>query len=311
MKTSLFHFEIPKVATFSKDKRMPIERLYRSFSKLDKNAWDIYLIGKQEIVQRWEKFSLDILGFTTKKRGQALWIIGGVHGEEPAGPNAIAQNIVFLNALAKKIPIVLIPLCNPAGYARDWRYVNLRRASRTIEAKSVGDADHLLPSLKNQEKPRKNKPTNVIARNLCNFILEFAKEYPPLLVIDLHEDESRKKLYIYSQGKLGSIDPIAKEIVFLLKKKGFQFYEQRETRFGEPIVNGIVGKVRDFSIDELLTAEKIIVSNKIKKGPGALSAITVETTTPDIPLSQRVRAHEEILQRAGEFFSMAKKVHKR
>ncbi len=305
-----FNFEVPAITTHKKDKRMPIQHLYKSFSQLSKNLWNGHIIGTQKTMIDRKKSVFNILGFTTRKSGNALWLIAGIHGEEPAGPNAIAENIILLNSLAKKIPIVLIPLCNPAGYARDWRYVNLRRASRTIEAKSVGDADHFLPSLQDREMPKKDNPTNVIAEKLCDFILQFAKKRYPLLVIDFHEDESRKKLHIYSQGKLGSADPIAQEIVSLLKKKGFQFYEQRQTRFGEPIVDGIVGRVRDFSIDELLSAEKIIINNNIMRGPGAFSVITVETTTVGIPLWKRIRAHAEILKRAREFFVLAKKISK-
>ena len=46
---------------------------------------------------------LPILAFRTRLKGDALWIISGIHGEEPAGVNAIAKNVRYLNKLAKRI----------------------------------------------------------------------------------------------------------------------------------------------------------------------------------------------------------------
>ena len=84
-------FEVPKIHTFEKDNRMPIEKIYRNLSKIDGKSWKKEIITQQQIIMNKKKYDFNILGLTTKKKGPALWIIAGIHGEEPAGPNAIAK----------------------------------------------------------------------------------------------------------------------------------------------------------------------------------------------------------------------------
>ena len=118
----------PDVPTYKKDSRMPITEVYRKLSRLKDSLWIDEVICSQRVdLKEYKRKFLPILGFRTRLKGDALWIISGIHGEEPAGVNAIAKNIKFLNKLAKKIPIVLIPLANPSGYRRDWRYPTLKR----------------------------------------------------------------------------------------------------------------------------------------------------------------------------------------
>jgi hypothetical protein len=38
-----------------------------------------------------KKIALPIIALRTPKKGKALWVISGIHGEEPAGPNAISD----------------------------------------------------------------------------------------------------------------------------------------------------------------------------------------------------------------------------
>src|SRR3989344_6132050 len=141
---------IPEIKTYSKDERKSIKELYDSFQRLDSEFWTYKTLTNQKFMMKKRQRSVPILAFRTKRRGPALWIISGIHGEEPAGPNAIADNIGFLNDLAQKIPIVLFPLCNPAGYVKNWRYANRKKRSRNLKElpKSVETSEYFLPSEK-------------------------------------------------------------------------------------------------------------------------------------------------------------------
>ena len=89
-----------------------------------------------------------IRAWRTTQQGPALWLLAGIHGEEPAGPNAIAASINVIAGLAKTgVPMVVIPLCNPVAYARNWRYPNTPDRDWRGGGYSVGDASYLLPDL--------------------------------------------------------------------------------------------------------------------------------------------------------------------
>ena len=280
--------------TYSRDGRLPIEKLYRSYFKLkEKFGWILEKIYDQRV----EGVSFPILGFCTPKQGEAIWLLAGIHGEEPAGPIALAQNIEFLGRLGEKgIPIVLLPLCNPKGYLLDWRYPNEKRDEK--KGKSVGDSRHLLPDLKNSQKPRLEKPICEEAGALTSWVVKTAKKYPPLLAIDFHEDEDKsgKDPYIFFNGEKGAEDPVAREVVKILLENGFNLQKSGKTKEGERIVNGTVSNLSDSSIDELLSAKRIILEGKQALGPSAEKVVVVETRTIGVPLEKRVKVHGEILR---------------
>lgn len=302
--------KISKVCTFKKDKRKSVNELYRSFFKLKKTKWISNVLFNQKFKANEKDISLPILGFKTRRKGNALWIISGIHGEEPAGPNAISKNIKLLNKLSRQIPIVLLPLCNPKGYIKNWRYPGLKKARKNKKIKSVGDSEHYLISLKNPRKPRKKKPSSKEAAAITNYVIKNSKKYPPLLVLDFHEDKGGKGIYIYSQGILGSDDPVAKEIVSILKKRKFQIYKRGNTVFNQEIKNGIVSGINDGSIDELLSSKNIIVKRRIKPGPSAKSVIVIETHIRRIPLKKRIRTHSYILKNSRRFFATINNIFK-
>jgi hypothetical protein len=300
----------PNVETYKKDGRMPIVDIYRKLSRLKDHLWIKETLSCQrvDLKENKRKF-LPILGFRTRLKGDALWIIAGIHGEEPAGPNAIAKNIRYLNKLAKRIPIVLLPLCNPSGYRRDWRYPTLKRRPKSSETlvPSVGASEHFLIDEKTG-KAQEKQAINRESEEISSYIVQHAESYKPLLVLDFHEDESAKKQYIYSQGKLKLYDPIARKIVNILKKEGFRFYEKGETSFHEKIIKGIVSNIKDGSVDELLSSEKIIINGHIRDGPDAKSVIVIETKTIDVPLKKRVKAHSYILKSSKGIYALAKEI---
>ena len=298
----------PDVTTYKKDGRMHITDVYKKLSKLKDSLWIKEVLCSQRIDMKENKNKfLPILAFRTRLKGDALWLIAGIHGEEPAGPNAIAKNIRYLNKLAKRIPIVLLPLCNPSGYRRDWRYPTQKRISNPDTDPSVGSSEHFIIDEKTG-KPRAKKPVNKEAEEISSYVIQHFKNYKPLLVLDFHEDESAKKQYIYSQGKLKNYDPIARKIVNILKKHGFKFYEKGKTAFNEKVIKGVISNINDGSIDELLSSEKVIVNNQIKKGPDAKSVIVIETRTIDVPLKKRLKAHSYILKSSKSIYALAKDI---
>lgn len=310
----MVEINFPDVPTYKKDGRMPITEVYRRLSRLKDSRWIDEVLCSQRIDMKERKESsrkyLPILAFRTRLKGDALWIISGIHGEEPAGVNAIAKNIRFLNKLSKKIPIVLLPLCNPSGYRRDWRYPTLKRKNlklSPLEIPTVSASEHYLIN-KKTGKAQAPRPINKESAEISKYILENFENYPPLLVLDFHEDESAKKQYIYSHGKLKIYDPIARKIVKILKKHGFKFYESGYTSFNEKIIKGVVSDINDGSIDELLASEKIIVNGQIKKGPDAKSVVVVETKTVDVPLKKRVKAHSYIIKSSKSIYTLAKDI---
>jgi len=305
--------------THTKDKRKDIKLLYKSFLSLPSSSWIIESLDNHTIKEKKKKITFPVLSLRTKKKGKAVWIISGTHGEEPAGPIAISKNIDFFNKLSKQgIPIVILPLVNPSGYYRNWRY--LFHKKDWIIGKSMGDCEVFL--LNKNNRPRR-KSTHPRAEKFIKHILSLIKEYPPLFVLDLHEDEistmggdpyykgdeaDADVTYIYSQGKFGSDDLIANKIVGILKyfKHPIKTEGTIQTDSGEKIVNGIVSDVHDGSIDELLASEKIFLDNKIVKGPSAKTVVVIETLT-NVPLKKRIEIYSEIIHTIKEFIQLSKK----
>ena len=79
------------------DGRMPIEELYHSYLTLLNKGWELDIVTRSQPEGR--AFSLPIIALRTRRTGEAAWILSGVHGEEPAGPNAIALSLDEIAAL--------------------------------------------------------------------------------------------------------------------------------------------------------------------------------------------------------------------
>ncbi len=284
--------------TYKQDGRAPLATLFESFNDLVRTGtdWEMSVIYEQEIKQDSNKLYLPIMCLTTKQTGPALWILSGIHGEEPAGPNALARNTETILNLGKKIPIVSFPLLNPIGYAKNWRYPNEYRDWK--KGTSVSSAEHVLLDFNkaNQPQPRRVQPESKEAEMLISKVLELVKSYPPILSLDHHEDEALEYSYVYSQGSMGAKEPVAEKIINILKNSGIPIQQQGKTRFGEEVVNGVVQSTHDGSIDELMAAEKIIVQGQVVSGPTAPVSIVIETPVIKVPLEQRIRAHEAVIK---------------
>jgi endonuclease/exonuclease/phosphatase family metal-dependent hydrolase len=282
-----------KLVTFQ-DGRQSIETLFASYLQLLDQGWQLDIITNSK--PAGTQAALPIIALRSPVSGPAVWLLAGIHGEEPAGPNAIAAAIKDIAALGERYPVVLLPLLNPQGYARNWRYLNLPKWSETVDGQSVGDSSHLLPDPDNPGMPRAT-PSSAEAHAITHYILDMAGSYPPRYSIDLHEDNLIGEGYVYSQGSLGSADPFAAGAVQILGENNIAVKMSGQTRFDEIITGGIIGPVTDSSIDEFMSSKWIVVEGRVQAGPGAETVLVFETPAADLTLDQRVDAHIALIRR--------------
>lgn len=275
------------------DGRLPIQELLASYLRLRDLGWQLDTVTASQPHGTTE--ALPIIALRSPRAGAAVWILAGIHGEEPAGPNAIAAAVDDLAALGERRPVVLIPLCNPQGYARNWRYLNMPVYSENEEGQSVGDSSHLLRDAAGD--PRAGAASSTEADAITSYIVRLSETYPPRYSIDLHEDNLISAGYVYSQGELGAGDPLAIEAVRVLQENTIPIKVDGQTRFGEEITGGIIGPVIDGSIDELMSAREIVVDNQIRQGPGARTVLVFETPAKDVSLQKRTAAHLALIRR--------------
>jgi len=86
-----------KVRPFLDDGREPIEKLVGAYDKLFEYGMEKDLICTQKCRKEgYEDVSFPIFGYHSKEKNhKTLWLVSGVHGEEPPGPEAIAAGIDF------------------------------------------------------------------------------------------------------------------------------------------------------------------------------------------------------------------------
>lgn len=304
----------PIVETFP-DGRKPLHELYASYFKLQKYGWTAEPIPIDDS-------ELPIIAFLSPTNNQepvsSFWILGGIHGEEPAPAHAFAQEIETIQALhTQGIPVVAILMANPGGYCRDYRYIDkARRSLIGHPGKSVGDAEHLLPHPRHEHRPRKKHPTNPIAFALTSWILKTSTLYPPLFVINHHEDELHPRdihhdgtyFYSYAYGETSTLQRILPTLGAIMEQSGYELQKNGHTRKGRSIMNGFVLDERDGSIDELLATPTYIQGGTVhhKKPPRAV--VTVETIIdhkqPQL-LEQRALIHRNVIKEYSNFWNMA------
>ena len=284
----------PGVVTHA-DGRAPIETLYRAYLGLVEQGWKAEVIAQS--APAGTTAPLPIIALRSPTPGPAIWILAGIHGEEPAGPNAVAEAIGDIAKLASVRPVVLLPLLNPQGYVRNWRYLNVATYSKSIDGQSVGDSSHLLPSAEDAAHARAPAASSPEADAITAYVMSHLADYPPAVSIDLHEDNLIDEGYVYSQGVEGEKDELAIAAVGVLKEAGVPIKMDGNTRFDEPIVRGIVGPVTDSSVDELMSARRVVAGGASRPGPAAQTVLVMETPAAALPLERRVLAHAALLRR--------------
>lgn len=294
-KTAPTTLEISSAVETHEDGRAPIQHIYAAYDRLVEQGWtrDLITVSKPE----GTSVGLPIIALKSPKTGPAAWFLTGIHGEEPAGPNAMAASVEALAALGKRYPVVILPLCNPHGYARNWRYLNVAVYSEDIDGQSVGDSSHLLLAEAPGGGARASSASSQEADAITRYILETKTQYPPRYSIDLHEDNLIHEGYVYSQGVNGADDPLAIEAVVILRANNIGIKMDGQTRFEEDIVDGIIGPVTDSSVDELMSAARIWQNEAEIDGPAAHTVLVFETPAAHISIEQRVQAHAGLLER--------------
>ena len=277
------------------DGRRPVEDLYQAYLGLVDHGWTLEVVAESQ--PEGTARPLPIIALRSPASGPAAWILSGIHGEEPAGPNAIAAAIDDIARLGSRRPVVLMPLLNPQGYARNWRYLNVAVYSETVDGNSVGDSSHLLPDAQSPARVPLPAASSAEADAVTRYVLARSADYPPECSIDLHEDNLIHEGYVYSQGALGAADPLAIEAVSVLRDNGVPIKAGGTTRFDEPIDGGIIGPVTDSSIDELMSAATVIAGGQARPGPRARTVLVFETPAAALPLERRVAAHAALLRR--------------
>jgi YVTN family beta-propeller protein len=108
---------------------------------------------------------------------------------------------------------------------------------------------------------------------------------------------------VYWQGRSRAAPLVAGEIVRLLKSADVPIRAGGKTRFNETIVQGLIGPdgvgqlFNDGSIDELLAAPTVIAEGRRRRGPGAPTAIVVETPAySGSRLGDRVAGHRAVIR---------------
>ena len=310
----LFTVESPlqtvrRVECYGEDGRKSLAELYRSYMRLtEEYKWDMeWLYSQIREVSGGASVPIPILSFRTKVHGPALWVLSGIHGEEPAGPNAIAENIELFAALGRQgIPMVVIPLCNPKGYSLNWRFPNTpdrryKDAENPDGGVSVGDSGHCLPDRRDPSRSLRAEPASPDAAGLTAGVLRLCSAHPPRLVLDHHEDELVPGCYLYVQRTGEADDPLSREILVAMEEAGIPLNRQDKTRFGEPIIRGIVAgdenddPVQDGSIDDLLSSPRVLVDGLWQPGPSSPHAFVIETPAQGL-LPARMRTHTAVFR---------------
>ena len=302
-----------KLSTFD-DGRLPIEQLLARLNTLVDHGWKRHVLFNQIAIEPGhnKRTYLPICAYTSPNPGLALWQIIGVHGEEPAGVMAVAKHLDVLISMARGgVPIVLLGPCNPKGYYTDWRYPEVWRNMEW--GRSTTEAGHLLPHLDEPWRARYAEAATPEAWAINNFVLDQIRKYPPLWVVNYHEDEAdifrltfprkdRFSTYLYSlsrqEDSIG--DPISKAVAAIWRAVGVSLIWDGETRSGEPIFDGVARADPDDSIDELLASGV---------QPAAYSVLVTETPTigenGPIPVWKRVAIQNQVVLALPKLWKLA------
>ena len=208
--------KLPSGIQTAADGRVAVEDLYRAYTRLLDQGWQLDIVVQSQ--PDGTDYALPIIALRSPQAGPAVWILSGIHGEEPAGPQAIAAAIANIAELGKRQAVVLLPLCNPHGYVRNWRYLNTPIYSEAVDGQSVGDSSHLLIDPDKPGEARAANASSPEADAITAYVLKQSVAYPPTWSIDLHEDNLIDAGYVYSQGVLGANDPLAGSAVRILQE---------------------------------------------------------------------------------------------
>lgn len=151
-------------------------------------------VRMSDIGQTLQNREIPVLYFGNAKenRKTRVWIQAGLHGNEPAGPEAACLLADYLlntpegNTLLKKVSLALIPIANPDGYA--------------IQSRISGSGYDL-----NRDQSKLSDPVTFLLK-------EAYKEWNPEIALDIHEFNPFRKEF---ESLRGTKVATAADVLFL------------------------------------------------------------------------------------------------
>lgn len=284
------------VQFYNADGRKNIHELYKEFLGLQYRGWSVNNITKSKSLDG--SLTLPISAFSNLRGGKAVYLISGIHGDEPSGPIAVSQSLNIINEISREFPFVLMPLCNPVGYTLNWRYPRQEKWQPNKENISVGDCEHLILRKYN---PIRNLAACEESEKISEFILK-NHTHIPAFSINLHEDIFTEGAYIYCHHGKGV--SIAENMLETLKESGLKIVNYGKTRFNESINKGIVLSSEDGSIDEFLASDSIYYNGRIISKYNAENVFSIEIPA-NLPLEKRVFSNKKIIENLALFSKLA------
>lgn len=224
------------------------------------------IIGKG---QAWETFWHV---YDSGVPGPVIMVVGGIHGNEPAGALAALQ---IKNWQVEKGKLVVIPQANQLGLKANLRWIPAYRNDRKLR-----DLNRNFPRLENP-RPR---------TEIANDIWDFIKDQEPDWFFDLHEGFDFHRLNPKSVGSSVITFP-------------------EETQFAKQLAdaaNQHMAEVRRFSVLSKSGPAQGSLARACGEQLGAKSFI-LETTFKDQAISQRTRQHRAMLAQALKSIGVTQK----
>jgi len=216
-------------------------------------------------MNRWEILSLgNVMAFYQEGKTVPVVILSGIHGEEPAGPQAIMETLPFLSP---DLTCLIIPQANLDGLSERIRF---------------GTSPYLGV-----------RGNFMFVRELIDWIVD----EEPAFVLDLHEDDGSpvaqgqaidgdlidlaalNGVYLYQHG--GNLQ-VQRALIAMLANNQVPLLSAWESRFGEKVEGALIQAVEDDSIDDWIWQETGV-------------PVTVVETPAMWPLRARVNVHKLIL----------------
>ncbi len=172
------------------------------------------------------EYTLYKMTFTFGNGQQKICISTGMHGDEPAGHEALLRGLIKLGDNRSRIDaeFTVFPCDNPTGYELNTRE-NYQGIDLNREFVKVGQAEEI----------------RIIENELRESHFGFT--------LDLHEDVDTFGMYLYQRAQKGSYS-LAEEMIEALRKAGHPIHEADWIE-GLPASGGIIwpsGRLRKFEL---------------------------------------------------------------
>jgi hypothetical protein len=307
----LEHIASTHIDTYADDGRASLDTLYKRYlllSQKDKMPHGLekfiintfYFGNPSESFRTTECQNLPIFTLENRATGMAVYLIAGIHGEEPAGPIAIANMVEKIRTF--DFPIIILPVANPWGYKNNWRLINA--ASEDYDGATIWGAEHHMAHPEIPDRPWFNTPICHQALTFTTHLLKLSRKYAPVLVIDLHENHTDNASYVYSHGRSGIDDPVALAVERIIAKNAPPFNGHANIEGSNAqIINGIIA-IRDGSATCMMAEKRIYSNKRWISGPNTQSVIVAETDAK-LPLTERVQRHESVIAQIPELRRLA------